>query len=501
MKEYVIAEKSELTAIADAIRDKIGSSDMYGIGEIPDAIRSIEGVVDKEVVLQDKDIVLNEGDQTSIQADDGYDGLGLVNVNVAAVDRYDGEISSEPGTLSEVMSFNIAYGDTAPADTSKLWVKTAEPNNVEVTPDIVVVGEEIDIGVGELPTRAYSIAPAVIGKKAYLFGGWDTANNAPLSTINVFDAKTNMLNTLDVTLPTAASHIASAVVGTKVYLFGGVINWSSTGELNTINVFDTETNTIKTLDTKLPSKGHSIAVASVGTKIYLFGGRCQSSGNGYWYSSIWVFDTEAETITTLSKNLPKQICGMAAATVGTKIYLFGGTCLGSSYVDIAQSAIYEFDTKNTSITTLPVSLPNKAHDIGVAAISSKIYLFGGDGGAGGSHLNTIRVFDSETETISTLDTVLPVATGHIATALIGAEVYLFGGYYAGTPFNRFVALLPLNTNKLLIETAIGRNLFKLIAGKTVEVEIGIKNVYLGNSEGYAEKAPAALYVDGAWEEI
>ena len=147
MKEYVIAEKSELTAIADAIRDKIGSSDMYGIGEIPDAIRSIEGVVDKEVVLQDKDIVLNEGDQTSIQADDGYDGLGLVNVNVAAVDRYDGEISSEPGTISEVMSFNIAYGDTAPADTSKLWVKTAEPNNVEVTSDIVVVGEEIDIGV------------------------------------------------------------------------------------------------------------------------------------------------------------------------------------------------------------------------------------------------------------------------------------------------------------------------------------------------------------------
>jgi hypothetical protein len=35
----------------------------------------------------------------------------------------------------------------------------------------------------------------------------------------------------------------------------------------------------------------------------------------------------------------------------------------------------------------------------------------------------------------------------------------------------------------------------------VKVKAGIKEVYLGNSEGYAEKVPAALYVDGAWVEI
>ena len=30
---------------------------------------------------------------------------------------------------------NIAYGDTAPEDTSKLWVKTTEPDSVEISPD------------------------------------------------------------------------------------------------------------------------------------------------------------------------------------------------------------------------------------------------------------------------------------------------------------------------------------------------------------------------------
>ena len=30
---------------------------------------------------------------------------------------------------------NIAYGDTAPEDTSKLWVKTTEPDIVEISPD------------------------------------------------------------------------------------------------------------------------------------------------------------------------------------------------------------------------------------------------------------------------------------------------------------------------------------------------------------------------------
>ena len=33
------------------------------------------------------------------------------------------------------VELNIAYGDTPPEDTSKLWVKTAEPNGVLISPE------------------------------------------------------------------------------------------------------------------------------------------------------------------------------------------------------------------------------------------------------------------------------------------------------------------------------------------------------------------------------
>ena len=52
------------------------------------------------------------------------------------------------------------------------------------------------------------------------------------STINVFDTETNSITTLSATLPTAAYYIAAAAVGTKVYLFGGQY---FSGNLNTIN--------------------------------------------------------------------------------------------------------------------------------------------------------------------------------------------------------------------------------------------------------------------------
>jgi hypothetical protein len=163
--------------------------------------------------LQDKTVTENG----TVTADEGFAGLGEVVVDV------------QSGGGAE---FNIAYGDTAPEDTSKLWVKTAEPEDVQITPKLYPISEEIDIGVSILPTTARYIASAVVGTKVYLFGG---RKKSDLNTINVFNTESNTITTLSTTLPNEANGIASAVVGTKVYLFGG----STSGSLilDTINVF------------------------------------------------------------------------------------------------------------------------------------------------------------------------------------------------------------------------------------------------------------------------
>lgn len=52
---------------------------------------------------------------------------------------------------------NIAYGDTAPEDTSKLWVKTTEPESVEISPELF--GEELQ------NNKLYLVCNAVMNNK------------------------------------------------------------------------------------------------------------------------------------------------------------------------------------------------------------------------------------------------------------------------------------------------------------------------------------------------
>ena len=387
--------------------------------------------------------------------------------------------------------FNIAYGDTAPEDTTKLWVKTAEPEAVQVAAQVAAANEEMEAGVSSLPNLAYGMAAVVVDKKVYLFGG---VNSTSYDTINVFDTETNTISTLDTKLPQATYGMAAVVVDKKVYLFGGV--GSSNTTINTINVFDTETNTISTLSQTVPSR-HNMAAAVVDKKVYLFGGMYIYNSWSY-YDTISVFDTETNTVTTLSQKLPSKAGNIASAVIGTKVYLFGGSQQSSGFLD----TINVFDTETNTISTLDTTIPTAADGIASAVIGTKVYLFGGYyWNSGNFYYDTINVFDTETNTISTLDTTIPTAAYLMASAVVGANVYLFGGRGASNvrlgAINRFSVSFALAQNTLLIEASLTENILNLLSS----VEIGVKNVYKGNADGVGEMVAAALYKDGAWTEI
>ena len=147
-------------------------------------------------------------------------------VTVPSNDRID-EYSTYISQISSGASLNIAYGNTAPSDTSKLWIKGNEPEEMTITTQ-----QLLSTLSTKLPTAAYGIGTAAVGTKIYLFGGSRTSGS--LNTIQVFDTTNNTISTLPTTLPTAAYGIGTAAVGTKIYLFGGS---GSSGRLNTINVF------------------------------------------------------------------------------------------------------------------------------------------------------------------------------------------------------------------------------------------------------------------------
>ena len=334
-------------------------------------------------------------------------------------------------------SLNIAYGDTEPDDTSKLWIKANKPESI-------VFGSNFD-GVDSIETVGH--------------------------------------------LPSACDSMGCARVGNKVYLFGG--NTSDTDFSNTINVFNIETQTLTTLSTTIPDSFSEMGCANVGNKIYLFGGYYYYS-EYYYLSTIYEFNTETEILTKLKISLPFGYYNMSCASIGTKIYLFGGYD-GSNRLN----TICVFDTKMETITTLSTTLPIAYNSMGCVSIGTKIYLLGGRTATG--RLDTICVFDTKMETITTLSTTLPIAYNSMGCVSIGTKIYLFGGYDGSdlNTINQFSLTHDLTQNNIEVITDY-KNFFNVVNTDTMKVEIGVDSVLIGNAENKAENCEAYLYQNGTW---
>lgn len=321
--------------------------------------------------------------------------------------------------------FNIAYGDTEPEDTSMLWVKTATPAAVRIKSRVEAASEELEILIGTVPVAAQSVRAVAIGTKLYLFGG--SIGSEELNVIHIYDTETGVLSTLSTVMPIKSSTSAVVAVGNKVYLFGG----ATIAFLNTIYMFDcetntfsklsttlpvsiycmgvaavgkmvylfggmtptkqsaiyafnTETNAITTLSTTLPAAIGLISAVAVGTKIYLFGGK----GDNGILSTIHVFDTETHAIEPLGVTIPATAgaCYSAVAKVGRKIYLFGGR----TAADKCTNTIAAFDYEKDTISVIDASLPSNAERMGVAVVGASAYLVGGVNGS--TYLNAIHRF-------------------------------------------------------------------------------------------------------------
>ena len=111
-------------------------------------------------------------------------------------------------------------------------------------------------------------------KSLFLFGGSSRKGRDPiLNTIDIIDTQSNTLKHM-CCIPNAPSpriHHASAVVNNRVYIFGGK---SSTVVFEDLFYFDLQTNTWTAVnatgDKPGPTYGH--VLNSIGSKIYLFGG-------------------------------------------------------------------------------------------------------------------------------------------------------------------------------------------------------------------------------------
>lgn len=327
-----------------------------------------------------------------------YDVSGKANANV--------NVPTSGGT-----ELNIHYGDTAPEDTSKLWVKTTEPESVEISPDFgygevvqttgvksgfptgtvtcedgdylyVVVSKtvkkynkktlEFISDVATLSTNSVQSILIYQGILYFIIGHFEDGQYANYFGVKLhsYDLKTNIENTLTGLLHHDDGHIK--LYNNKIYIIGGGYNYyphngGSTGYYNgdAISIYDISLKTIE----KIPfsysyQKNNSVII---GNRAFVFGGY-NNSNSSTVYNTISCVNLDTKTVTKCNAVLPIATYDMGVSNLGNYIYLSGG--------NKTSQAVYRYDTINDTIEQLNVTLEHPRYACATFFNDTELYLLG-----------------------------------------------------------------------------------------------------------------------------
>lgn len=404
------------------------------------------------------------------------------------------------------VELNIAYGDTPPEDTTKLWVKTTQPSKVivsSVAPASGTIGDSMSYATKIADTyRHCQNCCARVGDYVYSFGGYRFKSQ-------IESVKSNYILKINASSVTKLNNVLSclqascAAVGTKIYIIAA-------NNTNTIYCFDTVTETVTTLSVTLPVANRYLHCAAVGTSVYILGGTKAPT-------AIYCLDTETETITTLNATLKQEVHSGACTALGNKIYIFGG------FSGRALDTIQCFDTETYETSILPAKLTTARWGMGcaVAGDSGQIVVYGGISGFGSNGINyrtsyAIDIYDTSTGSIRTYasNANTPQWTACATHPSNANTIIVVGGcsssssattstptsllerawtFTVGADFELEEGTLYIRTNV----TTANKN-WSAIVGEDMSVTVTPHTIHKGLAGNVGKQVSGALYYDGDW---
>jgi N-acetylneuraminic acid mutarotase len=142
-----------------------------------------------------------------------------------------------------------------------------------------------------MPTERYDMGIAVIGKRLYAIGGYNTGQ---VNANEVLDTETGVWQRL-CPMPTARQGLFVGVMGETIWCFGGYLNGK---DLDVVEVYDIRTNSWAVSQIKVPTTLYSGKAIQVAERLYVVGGRKDTAFPGT--SSVRMFDFSTETWTDLA---------------------------------------------------------------------------------------------------------------------------------------------------------------------------------------------------------
>lgn len=368
------------------------------------------------------------------------------------------------------VSLNIAYGLTAPEDTSKIWVKTsADPSKVIISNEIVNIQR-----AGSLPKNVYGASVCAVGDDIYVIGGYNGSSNSDL--IFKYNTVTEESETIRTHLPYSLFYPACCAVGDYIYIFGG-------SNRRNIYRFNTLDSSLTTMSAVLPVDAQVFEAAQINGKCYIFLNK-----------KIYKYDPSNDTLTTLIASQPYSNY-MRLGCVGSKIYIFG-------YVSGTTTNVYVFDANTDTCTDTGILLENDVRtNSTVVAIGNKCYMLGSA---------ETYVFDSTTGEIYRskvkLDTIY-----YSCCVAVREKIYIFGGQTSITMPASVVSAVyrftesSVDDNHLLIVPDGGLQkhsaVQNIIDTNYITMNAQIADSYIGTEDGINKHVEVYQYINSEWTKV
>jgi len=450
-----------LTDVASAIKQKTGDNTAIPAADFDTEILSIETVGN----YQTKSVSITDNGNYSISPDENYDAMDAVSlsVNVAASEDLNAVLTAQEQKLSQLdeiinrkmsgnnMSLNIFVQPTEPTTKKGLWLQTNHTYENIILDENVYYGDEWESSASTpvIPYNANAGSAVNVGNEIYVFGGASQGLSGYADSLSVKAYKYNLLTdtwTQLTDIPFNYFGGGATSVGTDIYLFGGK------GSYKAAYKYDTLTDTYTQLANN-PNYFFAMPVIPIGTDIYLLG--TNNSQSGYTDRN-YKYNTLTNTYSRMA-DIPFNLILGVSVSVGTDIYLFGG----GSYN--AYNKNYKYDTLTntyTQLTNAPRQL--QTNIISAVNIGTDIYLF---------VEKSLYKYNIPTDTWTQLDNP-PHYEPRDNTLVINGDIYCCGyGYnntsgttvYSGIDIYRFNDKTYQTDNSLII--AQGRS----GAGKTYNI--------------------------------
>ena len=392
-------------------------------------------------------------------------------------------------------SFNIAYGDTTPADTSKLWLNCQEPSGVEVGNYYTTVnqGENVLLKLYTSDTLHTIYTKGIFKYSDTQIGvvyHQSTSDNPLVYIINKDSGEieeTIMLSKVSYSLESACYK-----VGNILYVIGYS---NSSSKLYGFNLIDDTIILKRSFDTYQNSHSYMFMMENDNDNLYVVS--ANSSGSMICYVKRYSISEDSVS------NVGSYISGYSSYYgLGPK----GGQCYYNNYLYCTyKNASYTFIKKydllncvwediNPIINYLEEKGYTYFYNKQTLAIDNFIYFFGGKIGTTDAYSNKVLRYNIATEEVQECSDMLGTKNTMYNGIVYDNTAYLFhnssGSYYLST----FKHSQELEENKVVITTdTLYNNNVKLIVSDTINLSANIHNAYIGNADNLATKVNAYYY--------